>query len=131
MMRAAIGTALLVWVLSMTALTVLLMAITGSSAAAQVHQHPTETITGATAHFYETWQRPDMPDMSCCDKKDCYATPARMEGGKVLALHRESGDWIEVPEAKIELNRTSPDSRNHLCASEYKFIYCFIWGAGT
>jgi hypothetical protein len=102
-----------------------------SLANAQVHQHPNETIIGPTAQFYETWKRPDMPDVSCCNKADCYATPARMEGGKVLALHRESGDWIEIPAAKVELNRISPDGLSHLCASSYKYVYCFVWGGGT
>jgi hypothetical protein len=102
-----------------------------SSAAAQVHQHPTETITGATAQFYETWQRPDMPDMSCCDKKDCYATPARMEGGKVSPCTARAASGSRCPRPRSRLNRTSPDGRNHLCASEYKFVYCFIWGGGT
>lgn len=101
------------------------------SAHSQVHQHPTETITGATAEFYETWYRPDAPSSSCCSEKDCYATPARMEGGKVMALHRETGKWIEVRAEAIEQNRVSPDGRNHLCATAYEFVFCFVWGGGA
>jgi hypothetical protein len=53
-----------------------------------------------------------------------------MHGGKVQALHRESGEWIDVPPEKIEQNRDSPDGRNHLCASTEKFVFCFVAGAG-
>jgi hypothetical protein len=95
------------------------------------HHHPTETIYGDQAKFYETWMRPDVPTSSCCSMQDCYATPARMVAGKVQALHRESGEWIEVPAEKVEQSRVSPDGRNHLCASSYKFVFCFVWGGGT
>lgn len=98
---------------------------------AQDHQHPTETITGATAKFYGTWMRPDQPMISCCNKADCYATPSRQRGGRVQALHRESGEWINVPPEKIELNRDSPDGLSHLCARPDKHVYCFKEGGGT
>lgn len=97
---------------------------------AQEHQHPTETITGATAEFYATWFRPDVPTSSCCSEKDCYSTPARTRSGKLQALHRESGDWIDIPPEKVELHRDSPDGLSHLCASSYKFVFCFVAGAG-
>lgn len=97
----------------------------------RVHQHPTETITGPTGKFYETWMRPDVPTSSCCNEKDCYATPARTRDGKLQALHRESGEWIDVPPEKVEMNRDSPDGRNHLCASSAKFVFCFVMGGGT
>jgi hypothetical protein len=94
------------------------------------HHHPTETVTGATARFYESWKRPDMPTHSCCNLQDCYATPARSRGGKLQALHRESGDWIDVPPEKVETDRDSPDGRNHLCASPGKLVFCFVMGGG-
>jgi hypothetical protein len=95
------------------------------------HHHPAETITGATAEFYETWKRPDMPSVSCCNQMDCYATPARFRNGRIEALHRESSTWIEVPPQKVEMNRNSPDGRNHLCASPQKYVFCFVAGGGT
>lgn len=103
------------------------------AAKAQEHQHHhgTEVIEGATGHFYETWMRPDMPAVSCCNRMDCYATPARMRGGKLQAMHRESGEWIDVPPEKVEQNRDSPDGRNHLCASSWKYVFCFVMGGGT
>ena len=97
----------------------------------QEHRHPNETITGATGKFYETWRRPDMPSVSCCNLSDCYATPSRMRSGRVQAVHRESGDWIDIPPEKIELNRDSPDGLSHLCAASYKFVFCFVMGGGT
>lgn len=100
-------------------------------AIAQEHHHPTETITGATAKFYETWKRPDMPEVSCCNLQDCYATPSRHHDGKVQALHRESGEWLDIPADKIEVNRDSPDGLSHLCASKWKHVYCFKEGGGT
>lgn len=108
---------------------ILLLAVAASFA--QEHHHPTETITGATAKFYESWMRPDVPTSSCCSEKDCYATPSRVRNGKVQALHRESGDWIDIPPEKIEQNRDSPDGLNHLCASTGKFVFCFVQGGGT
>jgi hypothetical protein len=99
-------------------------------AKAQTHHHPTGPVTGATAKFYETWKRPDQPEISCCDHKDCYATPARVTGGTVMALHRESGDWIVVPDTKVERDRETPDGLNHLCANPQKLVFCFVWGGG-
>lgn len=98
---------------------------------AEVHHHPTEDITGDTAKFYDSWKRPDSPTISCCSLQDCYATPARTRDGKLQALHRESGEWIDVPPEKVEMNRDSPDGRNHLCASSAKFVFCFVMGGGT
>jgi hypothetical protein len=100
-------------------------------AVGQGHIHPTETITGATARFYETWNRPDQPAVSCCNLQDCYATPSRHRGNHVQAIHRESGEWINVPPEKIELNRDSPDGLSHLCARPDKHVYCFKEGGGT
>lgn len=116
------------------ALALILALMTGfQPAIAQDHQHHhgAEIIGGMTGKFYETWQRPDMPNVSCCSQKDCYATPARMVDGKVQALHRESGEWIDIPPEKIEQNRDSPDGRSHLCAASYKFVFCFVMGGGT
>lgn len=107
-----------------------IVAFSVGKARAEDHRHPTETITGATAKFYETWKRPDQPSISCCNLADCYATPSRHKGGHIQALHRESGDWIDVPAEKVELDRDSPDGMSHLCARPDKHVYCFVFGAG-
>jgi hypothetical protein len=102
-----------------------------ANASAQEHHHPTETIYGPTAEFYRTWKRPDVPSSSCCNDRDCYATRIRHRGGKIQAVHRESGDWIDIPPEKIEINRDSPDGLSHMCASPAKFVFCFKEGGGT
>jgi hypothetical protein len=101
------------------------------------HQHPTETITDEVGRFYAGWMRPDRPNISCCDRKDCYATEARFVNGQWQALRREDGKWLTIPESKIERNREMPDARAHLCApppqSESLYengVICFGSGAG-
>lgn len=102
-----------------------------ANANAQQHHHPTETIHGATAEYYRTWDRPDAPGTSCCSDRDCYSTRSRYRNGGLQAIHRESGDWIDIPPEKIELNRDSPDGLSHICASPMKFVFCFKEGGGT
>jgi len=106
-------------------------------AAAQAHHHPTETLTGDVARFYETWMKPDKPTSSCCNKQDCYATAARFENGRWTARRREDGKWLPIPESKIERNRDMPDGRAHLCAPPAGHphygpdeVFCFGAGAG-
>lgn len=107
-----------------------LLLLTGP-ALAQEHHHPTETIYGAVAEFYKSWMRPDVPTSSCCNDRDCYVTRIRRVNGKIQAVHRESGDWVDIPPEKIEVNRDSPDGFSHLCASAAKYIFCFKEGGGT
>lgn len=101
------------------------------------HHHPPQD---AEIHdkFYSTWMRPDNRNVSCCHKLDCYPTEARFRNGGWLAKRREDGKWLSVPAAKVELDRDSPDGRNHLCAPppHNEAIYqngviCFIAGGGT
>ena len=94
------------------------------------HVHPTETITGATGRFYETWLMPDNRAASCCSRKDCYSTQIRMVGGQVEARIRETGKWVRVPDQKIERERDNPDGQNHICATPTGHVYCFIFGGG-
>jgi hypothetical protein len=89
---------------------------------AQEHHHPTETIYGATAKFYETWRMPSNRSMSCCSKQDCYATEAHIARGKWVARQRENGKWMEVPAERVEFDRDSPDGQNH--------VYCLRHAAG-
>lgn len=97
---------------------------------AQDHVHPTETLTGEVAAFYEAWKRPDDPGISCCNKKDCYPTEARFRDGKWYARQRETGTFQPVPPDRIEVGRDNPDGRNHVCMSDYGHVWCFIVGAG-
>ena len=88
----------------------------------------------AAGRFYKSWMMPDNPGMSCCNEKDCYATEARKIGNRWEAKRREDGQWLVVPEQKIERNRDNPDGLNHLCAPPPMYgdgVYCFILGGAT
>ncbi len=97
---------------------------------AQDHQHPDKTITGATAKFYETWERPDAPGASCCNRSDCdVAVEVKKLGGEWWARKRSGGPLISIPAEKIERRRDSPDGQSHLC-SVGGTVICFLPAAG-
>lgn len=91
----------------------------------QEHRHP---IADAPIHeqFYSNWMRPDNPNVSCCNKEDCRPTVIHWMAGHPYG-ERKDGTWIRIPEAKIELNRDSPDGRSHIC-SVGDTVFCFIYG---
>jgi hypothetical protein len=103
------------------------LCLTGPGMAADHHHPPAD----AAIHdkFYSTWERPDQPGVSCCNKQDCAPAEARMIGGKWHARHVGQAEWLPIPDAKIERRRDSPDGRNHLCAMS-GLVFCFIAGAG-
>jgi hypothetical protein len=97
------------------------------------HDHPPED-AGIHTKFYNTWEMPDRPGVSCCHDRDCYPTEARKIGDRWEAKRREDGQWLVVPPEKIEVSRDNPDGRNHLCAPPPSYgarVYCFIVGGGT
>lgn len=106
------------------------------SALAQEHHHPPQD---AEIHekFYSNWMRPDLPNYSCCNKKDCYPAEAKFRDGFWYAKRREDGAWIKIPPEKIEQRRDSPDGRNHVCMSppnpysDEPNVFCFISGSGV
>lgn len=100
-----------------------------SYASAQEHHHPPQDVA-MHDRFYSSWDRPDMPGVSCCNKEDCYPTEAKFERGSWYAKQRENGEWMKVPPEKIERNRDAPDARAHVCASKWGYVYCFISAAG-
>jgi hypothetical protein len=113
----------------MTRTIALLLALT-VPAVGQEHHHPGETITGATALFYETWMRPDLPTQSCCNKSDCdVAVDVKRVRGQLWARKRNGGPMVSIPQEKIEEGRDSPDGQSHLCAVGTTAL-CFIAGAG-
>ena len=100
-------------------------------ASAQEHRHADATYDGATAQFYESWMRPDMPNVSCCNKQDCApASQVRRRPDGRWSVRRDSdGQWLDVPPEKVEHNRDSPDGRSHLC-SIGTTVLCFVVGTG-
>ncbi len=102
-------------------------------AKAEEHSHDDEA-----GKFYSTWNRPDVRHengdryASCCNRHDCYATAFKQVGETWFAKHRETGEWIVVPNKRIEQNhhdlRESPDGRSHICASAGKVVFCAVLG---
>lgn len=116
-------------------LAALAMLACATTATAQERHHPAQD---APIHekFYSTWMMPDRPDMSCCNKQDCYPTEARFSEGQWWAQRREDGQWLPVPWEKVERNRDTPDGRSHMCApppgrSVGDVVFCFSLGGGT
>lgn len=105
-------------------------------ARAQDHNHP-----GADAaiheRFYSTWMMPDKPNISCCNRQDCYPTEVRFRDGFWEAKRREDGRYIRIPWEKVEQNRDNPDGRSHVCMPppyrgyQDAEVFCFTLGGGT
>lgn len=107
----------------------LLLALLPSGAWAQ-HQHPSEMIYGATGRFYETWERPDQPGSSCCNRHDCdTAIDVKQIDGRWWARKKNGGPLMSIPAEKVEQRRDSPDGQSHLCAIG-STVLCFVAGAG-
>jgi len=113
-----------------------LLVVAVSRAFSQEHHHP-------PAHeelhekFYKTWLIPNGGEQrtrSCCDKKDCYPTKFKNEGGTWFFMHRETGTWKPIPAGLMEYEqrdpRESPDGQNHVCASDYGYVFCAVLGGG-
>jgi hypothetical protein len=105
-----------------------------SQARAQDHRHPA---ADAAIHekFYSTWMMPDRPEISCCNRQDCYPTEVRFREGFWEAKRREDGVYVRVPWEKVEKNRDSPDGRSHVCMPPPNHlgmeVLCFALGGGT
>jgi hypothetical protein len=109
----------------------LILLLSVAPAIAQEHRHPTEILTGATALFYETWMRPDMPTVSCCNLSDCaVVSEVRRLGNRWQARRKSDGAWLSIPPEKIEERRDSPDGQSHMCSVGVN-VFCFIAGGGT
>jgi hypothetical protein len=94
--------------------TLLWLLLCSTVASAQdVHHHP--GTSSAVDQFYSTWQRPDDRMLSCCNKRDCYATAARFLNGDWQAQQRETGNWVRVPPTAVEHDRDAPDATAHVC----------------
>lgn len=110
------------------------LAVAVSASRAQEHNHPPQDVE-LHEKFYSTWMRPDQPNLSCCDKQDCYPAEAHWHNGQWHAKRREDGKWIRVPPEKVEQVRDSPDGRNHVCMPRPvhdmdERVYCFKAGSG-
>lgn len=95
-----------------------------------IHHH--EGQSEAVDLFYSTWTRPPNRTVSCCNRLDCYQTTVKRLGNVTLARQRETGEYIQIPEDRIEQNyydaRVSPDGHAHLCADVLGNVFCFTYG---
>jgi hypothetical protein len=107
-----------------------------SQVRAQDHHHPAADVV-IHEKFYSTWMMPDRPEISCCNRQDCYPTEVRFRDGFWEAKRREDGIYVRVPWEKVEKNRDSPDGRNHVCMPppnrgyQGAEVFCFALGSGT
>ena len=127
------------WVDSLTLVLAILMiaaCFQPSQARAQDHNHPPADVV-IHEKFYSTWMMPDRPDLSCCNRQDCYPTEVRFRDGFWEAKRREDGAYVRVPWEKVEKNRDNPDGRNHVCMPppdrgvQRQEVFCFVLGSGT
>jgi hypothetical protein len=102
---------------------------------AQEHHHPPQD-QEIHERFYSTWMMPDNRNVSCCHNEDCSPAESRFENGHWLARKsgEEDSDFTEIPDAKIERERDSPDGRSHVCGRRHWMngkmmsVFCFIPG---
>jgi hypothetical protein len=110
---------------------IVVMIWAGSAAFSQEHRHGDELIYGVTGRFYETWDRPDQPGSSCCNRHDCdTAVDVKQVDGRWWARKKGGGPLMSIPAAKVEQRRDSPDGQSHLCAIG-STVLCFLPGGGT
>lgn len=114
-------------------LRLLFLALLSQASAQEIHHH--EGMSPEVDRFYSTWLQPNGGReryYGCCNRIDCYPTEAQFRGGFWWVKHRETGRWIMVPADKVEHDqpdaRESPDGRNHVCASPFGTVYCFVAG---
>ena len=86
--------------------------------------------------FYQDWMQPDHPWASCCHEKDCQPAASKFEDGHWWAKWEEMTTWVQIPDAKVERNRESPDGRSHMCGRHYEWdtgftVFCFVRGGGV
>src|SRR5262245_56380673 len=105
--------------------------------AQQEHRHHPPQDMPLHEKFYATWNMPDNPKRSCCNKADCYPTEVTYRDGEVYAKRREDGKWLHGPANKVETRRDNPGGRDHSCAppphAEHypeDTVFCFALGGG-
>lgn len=75
---------------------------------------------------YSTWQQPDVPGMSCCNRDDCRPTRAYLgDDGRWRAW--DGLGWLVVPPGKMLPTDLAGDGRSHLCERGGR-VLCFTPG---
>lgn len=79
----------------------------------------------AGAHdMYDSWKQPGT-NASCCDRRDCRPTRARMTSRETWQAW-DGARWIDIPPERV-LKLRSPDNRSHLCEMNGA-VLCFVPG---
>lgn len=113
----------------LVAIILLALFATWNPARPQEHRHPPEH---AALHdeFYKDWMMPDAPLRSCCNQQDCAPVQhVERRNGHWWMQRVIDSEWLEIPDAKIEMNRDTPDGRSHMCSSGAS-VFCAIVGIG-
>lgn len=84
--------------------------------------------------FYHHWRAPDNPHASCCNARieengevrgDCEPSQARIRNGNWEVWIRQTGIWLQVPDAKI-IREPNPNIFDaHVCWTLERGIICF------
>ena len=80
--------------------------------------------------FYETLMRPDFPNSSCCNQRDCTQVQARYDQQGQYWEFLKGKRWVRVPQSKIN-QEDSPDEKAHACwlpstTDTDAPIFCFV-----
>lgn len=79
----------------------------------------------ARAHdIYLDWKVPGTA-VSCCDRRDCRPTRARMTDRETWEAW-DGERWVDIPPNRV-LRMRSPDGRSHLCEA-HGAVFCFVAG---
>lgn len=113
---------------------IVLVIIAAVSLSTCAHAAPGHEHHSAAGRFYQTWQMPDAPHVSCCSDQDCGPAQSKFEGGHWWARWTDDEEWTRIPDAKVEHDRDTPDGRAHMCGrksfSGDFVVFCFVTGAG-
>ena len=108
-------------------LSLLFLPTIGRAASEEMRGFHNEHHHGQLHHWYQKLMRPDMPSVSCCNKRDCTPTQAKLVDGRWHAM--KAGRWIVVPPEKIN-SEESTDGAAHICFYPYSVanddVLCFV-----
>lgn len=98
-------------------------------ATAQDHHHPLHR------DFYQHWRDPSNPQISCCNARiekdgqeigDCEPSKAEVRNGAWYVWIRQTGEWLQVPDAKVLRERNPNGQDAHICWTPLRGVICFV-----
>lgn len=79
----------------------------------------------SVADWYKSLRQP-ISGISCCDESDCRPTRARMSDGGWWQAQTPSGQWVDVPAARVIMDKGHPSGAAVLCSAPSGHVYCFV-----